>query len=132
MNFAAIRTLHAAYVGASGQAVGLNMDRERTWAEWLRWRPEAPFTEQDLRDVIFHLHRGIKDGSRNPGALRFRNLIGSPDYFEEELALVRARRWNTRSATSPPRRAPNASCPRAARKTAPHPPPITSPAAWRN
>lgn len=84
-----IEALHELYVAQTRHAIFLNPDRERTWFEWLRFR-QPPFTADDLRLVIEKLKRGIKDGSRNAGALKFRNLIGQPDYFEEDLAEARA------------------------------------------
>lgn len=71
-------------------AVSLRMDRECAWARWLGYRPEQPFSGKDLEAVVRHLRLAIKMGHRYPGALRFSNLIGQPDYFEEDLALARA------------------------------------------
>jgi hypothetical protein len=87
---ASIPALHAAYCRLTGQQIGLNMARENTWFEWLRWRRERPFTVADLAAVIKHLQTGIKKGDRNPGSLKFSNLIGNPDYFEEDLGLALA------------------------------------------
>ena len=80
-----IEALHDQYVAQTGHAIFLNPERERTWFEWLRFR-QPPFTAEDLGLVIAKIKRGIHDGSRNAGALKFRNLIGQPDYFEEDLA----------------------------------------------
>lgn len=84
-----IPALHRAYVNLTGLDVALNMDRERVWFDWLHYRRDDPFTATDLGLVIAHLRRGIRDEKRNPGALRFRNLIGNPDEFDEERAAAR-------------------------------------------
>lgn len=84
-----IRALHALYVQLTGQPISLRMDRERTWFDWLAYR-QPEFTAEDLRAVVLHLKAGIKDQKRNLGALKFSNLIGQPDYFEEDLALATA------------------------------------------
>lgn len=84
-----IPELHRVYVEQIGQPISLNSGREMTWLAWLQFRKEpAPFCEADLRLVIAHIWRGIKDKTRNEGALRFSNLIGMPDYFEEQLAMA--------------------------------------------
>lgn len=84
-----IADLHRAYVNLTGLDVSLNMERERTWFEWLNYRRDDPFTATDLGAVVAHLRRGIRDEARNPGCLRFRNLIGMPDDFDEERAAAR-------------------------------------------
>ena len=85
-----IEELHALYTALTGHALFLNADRERMWFEWLRYR-NPPFTSNELGLVIRRIKRGIEEGSRNVGALKFRNLIGQPDYFEEDLAEATAR-----------------------------------------
>lgn len=85
-----IPELHRLYVELTGHKITLHSGREGMWAAWLHFRREEPFTSEDLRVTINHLWRGIKDGSRQPGSLRFSNLIEQPDYFEENLALARA------------------------------------------
>lgn len=84
-----IAELHRAYVNLTGLDVALNMDRERTWFEWLNYRRDDPFTAADLKLVIDFLRRGIREERRNAGSLRFRNLIGSPDDFDEDRAAAR-------------------------------------------
>lgn len=84
-----IEALHDEYVRLTGQQIFLNVERERVWFEWLRFR-RPQFNVQDLRDVVAHLRRGIHAGKRFPAALKFTNLIGCPDYFEEDLAMARA------------------------------------------
>lgn len=84
-----IQALHALYVQLTGQPITLRMDRERIWFDWLAFR-QPEFAADDLRTVVHHLKAGIKEQKRNPGALKFSNIIGQPDYFEEDLALATA------------------------------------------
>jgi len=85
-----IEDLHDAYVRLTGQAVERTMFRESQWAAWLSFRRESPFTVSDLVAVISHLKREIHRGNRKPGSLRFGSLVGNPDWFEEDLELVRS------------------------------------------
>jgi len=72
--------------------VGLNMHREYQWHEWMRWRKDEPFTPQDLRAVVAYRRHLIQNNRQFPGCLKFHNLIGGPDLFEEDLALARTHR----------------------------------------
>ena len=83
-----IARLHALYCQLTGLVIPLDMQRETIWFEWQR----RGHGEPELRVVVAHLQRGIREQRRNPGALKFRNLIGMPDYFEEDLAEARAAR----------------------------------------
>jgi len=83
-----IEDLHQIYCQVTGLIIPLDMQRETIWFEWQRRGHGAP----ELREVVAHLRRGIREQKRNPGALKFRNLIGMPDYFEEDLAEARAAR----------------------------------------
>jgi hypothetical protein len=83
-----IEALHKLYGELTGLLIPLDMQRESMWYEWQR-RGHGP---QELREVVAHLRRGIREQKRNPGALKFRNLIGMPDFFEEDLAEARAAR----------------------------------------
>lgn len=83
-----VKDLHAAYEARTGYTVTLNMMRERMWAEWLVWS-NYTWTVEDLARVISYLRRKIAKGDRNDGALKFGNLIGQPDHFEEDLNLAR-------------------------------------------
>lgn len=85
-----IHELHAAYCRTSGQQIEINMARENDWLVWHSFRAGQRFTVSDLVTVITWLQKEIRAGNRNPGALKFRNLIGQPDYFEEDLAQARA------------------------------------------
>jgi hypothetical protein len=81
-----IEALHKMYGQLTGLLIPLDMQRETMWFEWQR----RGHGEAELREVVAHLRRGIREQKRNPGALKFRNLIGMPDYFEEDLAEARA------------------------------------------
>jgi hypothetical protein len=85
-----IANLHTAFVRLTGQDIALSMFREGQWATWLGFRREAPFTIADLAEVVSYLRREIRAGNRRAGALKFSNLIGNPDYFEEDLSLARS------------------------------------------
>lgn len=82
--------LHMAYTRRTGFDITLTLDRQRMWREWISFR-EPAFTAADLELVIGYLRAHIARGERNDGALKFLNLIGRVDQFEEDLAL--ARRW---------------------------------------
>jgi hypothetical protein len=81
-----IIALHAIYIQLTGLTLPLDMHRESVWYEWQR----RGHGERELRDVVAHIRQGIASQRRNPGALKFSNLIGQPDYFEEDLAEARA------------------------------------------
>jgi hypothetical protein len=82
-----INSVHALYCQLTGMPIRLDMAREHEWFEWLK----RGFTQRDLRDLVAHLRQEIRAGRRNPGCLKFRNLVVNLDYFEEDLAEARAR-----------------------------------------
>lgn len=84
-----IPQLHALYQQLTGHTLRLDYSREQQWVLWLTFAGADP--AQALRTVVAHLQRGIREGTRNPGSLKFRNLIGQADYFEEDLAEALAR-----------------------------------------
>lgn len=85
-NPAAIALLHEVYCLATGLRLPLDMTRERQWFDW----QARGLTPDDLRTVIRYLQAQIKQTKRNPGCLKFSNLVGMPDLFEEDLAMARA------------------------------------------
>jgi hypothetical protein len=87
---ATIPELHATFVRLTRQDISLNMLREQQWWQWIAFRKERRFTVADLVAVVSYLQKEIRKGDRNPGALKFTNLIGSPDRFEEDLAMANA------------------------------------------
>jgi hypothetical protein len=58
----------------------------------MTWRKHEPFTQQDLRAVAIYRRNLIRDNRQFPACLKFHNLIGSPDLFEEDLAIARTHR----------------------------------------
>lgn len=80
-----IEKLHLLYVELTGIDIRLTPDREQDWFLWCK----AGFKEEDLRVLVAHIRKGIGSGNRNAGALKFRNLIGQVDYFEEDLGMAR-------------------------------------------
>lgn len=88
---------HGVYCQLTGQNLRLAYERERWWYEFLR----AGFTVEDLRRVVFYLQRQIREGRRNVGALKLRNLL-QPDSFEEDLAISRVRLEAPKAPHCPP------------------------------
>lgn len=85
----AIRDLHNAYERLTGAQLTLNWQRLDQWRVFMAYR-QPPFTCDELRIVVAHIRKGVSDNRRNMGALKFHNLIGQPDYFEEDLNEARA------------------------------------------
>lgn len=81
-----IAALHDAYCRLTGQeGLPLRYDRLSWWHNWCA----AGFTLDDLKLVVRYLKKGIADGKRNQGALKFSNLIIQVDRFEEDLFEAR-------------------------------------------
>lgn len=83
-----VKDLHATYEARSGYVITLNMQRENAWREWCQFG-DWKWTAEDLARVIGYLRAQIRNDKRNDGALKFSNLIGQPDKFEEDLGLAR-------------------------------------------
>jgi hypothetical protein len=81
-----IPNLHGLYVRLSGRDIRLTMSRIFVWESWLTHGWNAG----DLAALVRHLRDQVAAGRRNPGALKFENLIGDSDKFEEDLAELRA------------------------------------------
>jgi hypothetical protein len=82
-----VQELHRVYCEMTRMQIRLDCERERCWFDFIR----RGFTRCDLVDMIKELQWGVKNGKRNPGSLKFTNLIGYIDRFEEDLALLRSR-----------------------------------------
>lgn len=91
-----IKILHETYCEFSGCDISLGFGRDRDWYEFIK----AGFDQDDLRLVLIYLRRGIKTGQRNPGCMKFSNVVQNLDYFEEDLALARAYVRNNRPKTN--------------------------------
>ena len=89
-----IKALHAAYEARTGYAIIYNDLRQRQWWEWCKWA-DWEWTDRELAIVIGYLRGKINKGDRNDGALKFENLIGNPDRFEEDLNLANEARKGT-------------------------------------
>lgn len=82
------RALHAEYQARTGYALTYNFAREASWAQWMQWSGWT-WGEKELARVIGYLKEEIRREKRNPGALKFSNLIGDPGRFEEDLQLAK-------------------------------------------
>lgn len=82
-----VRRLHSEFEARTGYAIRWNLHRENQWSAWCRWA-DWDWAERELAMVIFYLRGKISKGERNEGALKFDNLIGQPDKFEEDLNLA--------------------------------------------
>jgi hypothetical protein len=93
-----IEILHETYCERTGFEISLGYDRERAWHEFIK----AGFTRDDLSLVICALIKAIHAprNGRNPGCLRFRNLIERLNDFEEELAMAKAQMRNFKPKSS--------------------------------
>jgi hypothetical protein len=79
-----IQALHALFCRLLPEsACVLNMHREHEWWEWLKWRPDQPFTEDDLGVVVSYRRALIAAKSQFVACLKFSYMIGRPDCFEE-------------------------------------------------
>jgi hypothetical protein len=107
-----VEAIHAAYCKATGndpRDLPLNLQREMLIGYWITYGKGSrgePWGVQDLLYVIGHIKRGIASQSRQPGALRFNNLFGQLDRFEEDLAecMKRIRRVPASGGSAPVRR----------------------------
>jgi hypothetical protein len=91
-----IQILHKIYCQFSGCDISMGFGRERDWQMFIK----AGFDEEDLRLVLIYLSRGIATGKRNPGCVKFSNVVQNLDYFEEDLALARAYVCNNQPKTN--------------------------------
>lgn len=95
-----IEAIHATYNRLTESQLTLTFDRIYWWECWLA----KGFTESDLALVVGHIQKGIKDGTRHRGALRWSHLIQEPEHFEEELSLARAEARNAKPPPTPKER----------------------------
>jgi hypothetical protein len=89
---AQIRSLHLQYVQLTGLKITLSMDLMQSWERWMVYNKEDPFTDADLCLVVRGIQVGLKKGKRNPGALKFDNLIENPRGFDQDRAQYRSER----------------------------------------
>ena len=81
-----IKDLHSCYCRVSGMEVPLTMQRMFTWEAWAL----PGHTIDDLRLVVEVLRRKIREGKNTLACLRFTNLIGDCERFQETLSEARA------------------------------------------
>lgn len=81
-------------------ARGVTSYRDYAWIEWIN----AGYTEQDLEIVIARIKKGIREGWRYRGSLRFSTLIGRPELFQEELDVALAEKRNEPKPKTPKER----------------------------
>ncbi|MES2598648.1 MAG: hypothetical protein V4662_25155 [Verrucomicrobiota bacterium] len=93
------RDLHDHYCARSGFDIAYNMTRENTWKDWLNHCGYA-WAKDEISMVVFYLREEIKIQKRNAGSLKFSNMIGKPDFFEEDLGLARKDRRAAASVRS--------------------------------
>lgn len=91
-----IRELHGLYCQLVGCTLTLTMDRLYWWTAWQAhgWKAD------DLRLVVRHILKGIKEGHRHFGALKFTNLVADATRFEEELCECQAEARNLKPSPS--------------------------------
>lgn len=86
---AQVQALHTEFCRLTESALTLHYERQRAWVAWLA----REWTVADLKLVIRYLKKAIRENRRNPGALKFRNLISHDpdilDNFEEDLNEAR-------------------------------------------
>ncbi len=80
------RESHAIYCTLAGRDLPLTMTIH--W-QWNLWKSKG-WTMDDLRLVVQHIKMLIKEDRRRPESLRFHNLIGNTERFNEDLAEARA------------------------------------------
>ncbi len=81
-----IKELHACYGRMSGLEVPLTLGRMFQWEVFCK----QGYNENDLRLVIEVLRRKIKVGPNTLACLKFSNLIGDIEKFQESLSEARA------------------------------------------
>lgn len=83
-----ITDLHAHLCAKTAMDLILNDQRRRMWWDWCSYSAWT-WTKDDLGRVVSYLISQIKIDKRNEGSLKFTNLIGQPDKFEEDLGLAK-------------------------------------------
>jgi hypothetical protein len=79
------------------QSSGVVTGREQGWKAFL----DAGFTLINLEETILWIKRGIREGHRREGALKWRTLIGDLQTFQDEHSTALAERRNTKPQPSP-------------------------------
>lgn len=93
---ATVQAFHTAYVESTGIELSLRYEREMVWAAFIK----EGFTVDDVRLVGEWLRSKVRREERNPGCLKFINMISRFDDFEQELALCKAEMRNFKAPLS--------------------------------
>ena len=80
-----ITSLHALFISLTGRDLPLDACGYR-YSQWLDWIRYGQGDEEKLKVVVLYLKRGINQGIRHPGALKFQNLIVDWPKFADEYA----------------------------------------------
>lgn len=86
LNADAITKLHEKYCGLTGLRVPLTLGRIWNWEQWCL----KGYSEADLEVTIQFLQQKIKANRKTISCLKFSNLIGNTEWFDEDLAEARA------------------------------------------
>ena len=78
--------LHDRYCSLTGRDLTLTMAVHFQWQVWV----SKGYTASDLALVVAHIKKLIAKDRRRPESLRFHNLIGDTERFNEDLAEARA------------------------------------------
>ncbi len=97
---AAIMHIHAVFCAATGVELRIGIGEYTRESAWFRYL-QAGFTEDDLMTVVKYLKSEIKLGRRNPGALKFSNMIERLESFEEDRGLAKAMQRNSVKPITP-------------------------------
>ena len=92
-----IQPAHALNCRLTGHRVSLRFDRERLRYELFH----AGFSEADLQRIIRYLHREIREGRRNVGALKLSNPLRL-ERFEEDLNISRVQLYAPKTVNPAP------------------------------
>ena len=82
---AQIQSLHALFIELTGRDLPLDACGYR-YSQWLDWIRYGQGDDQKLRVVVAYVKRGIQQGQRHPGALKFQNLIVDWPRFADDYA----------------------------------------------
>ena len=77
--------MHQHYCAITGLEIPYTMQRHYQWEKWLI----SGFTARDLSMAVRYIMRRIRERRREKESLLFRNLIGNPENFGEDLAMAR-------------------------------------------
>lgn len=87
LNLTQAESLHAEYVRLTGLDVRYTHMHRFYWENWI----VNGFTREDLALAVSHLRKKFRnDPIKFAAATRFRNFIGNPECFAEDLAEAKA------------------------------------------